>query len=94
MIVQQFQVYIQRAKTFQDISNPPASDFWAGYTRGLRRRHHGEAFGTQDEHEAYLKIPKDERDLARRALGAGYTAGYCEVEPSVELVKNKVSFLL
>lgn len=50
------------------------SEWWVGYTRGLRRAHHGERFGTQAEHELWLAA-SESSDQKRAALGRGYRAG-------------------
>lgn len=54
-------------------SDPVKCDWWRGYMRGLRRAHHGDAFGTETEHSLYLAA--SESDDFRRALGLGYRAG-------------------
>ena len=39
-----FESLMMKAKTFQSLGDRP--EYWTGYQRGLRRRFHGEAFGT------------------------------------------------
>lgn len=50
-------------------------DYWRGYMRGLRRRYHGEAFGTDDEHQQYLGLINDP---TRAEMGRGYRDGFSE----------------
>lgn len=46
-----FKAMMLRANTLRDVSSTlEDSDFWAGYQKGLRRLHHGDTFGTEDEH--------------------------------------------
>ena len=61
-----------RAKTMQEIGDN--QDYWAGYQRGLRRAHHGESFGTDDEHQQWLAL-LNEDDPQRQARGCGYRDG-------------------
>ncbi len=55
--------------------DPLRADYWIGYQRGLRRAHHGEAFGTAEEHETWLSLVHDDLDERRRQLGLGYLDG-------------------
>ena len=55
-------------------TDPVRAEWWAGYKRGLRRSHHGEAFGTEAEHELWLSAAES-TDPQRAALGRGYLAG-------------------
>ncbi len=61
----------QKAKTFWDTGEN--KDYWRGYIRGLRRRYHGEKFGTDEEHEQWMNMI-DDKD--REELGRGYRDGY------------------
>lgn len=66
---------LRRADTLRRMtSNPVESAWWAGYMRGLRRAHHGEAFGTQAEHDLFLSAASSDNPQ-RAALGRGYLAG-------------------
>lgn len=49
-------------------------EWWAGYMRGLRRAHHGAAFGTDAEHRQWLAAAQT-ADTHRAARGRGYAAG-------------------
>lgn len=72
-----FASLMRRADTLRrlsDGSNPFESDWWAGYMRGLRRAHHGEAFGTAAEHAMWMDAANSS-DPQRAALGRGYRAG-------------------
>ena len=53
------------------------SDYTRGYVRGLRRLHHGAAFGTDEEHARFLAM----RDGARAAIGIGYAHGLAGSDP-------------
>lgn len=68
-----FQSLMRRADTLRrhDSQHP---SWWTGYIRGLRRAHHGERFGTIEEHLLYLAAT-DSDDPGRSALGKGYRAG-------------------
>lgn len=49
-------------------------DYYAGYTRGLRRAHHGDRFGTEAEHELWMSLV-DRPDHCSQERGNGYRAG-------------------
>lgn len=50
-------------------------DYWMGYQRGLRRRYHGEIFGTEDEHSLWMSLADDDTpDRINR--GRGYRDGF------------------
>ena len=51
------------------------AEYWSGYKRGLRRRFHGERFGTAAEHEKWMGLADDE-DESRRERGQGYRDGF------------------
>ena len=69
---QLFEREFNRAKRMASIEN---NEYWSGYQRGLRRRFHGENFGTDKEHELWVSMVNS-RDERRRRLGKGYKAGY------------------
>jgi hypothetical protein len=46
-------------------------DYSEGYSRGLRRRYHGERFGTAEQHEIYMRLGLN-GDEHRADLGRGY----------------------
>lgn len=52
------------------------SDYSKGYQRGLRRHYHREAFGTESEHQQWLAL-----DGNRKELGDGYRDGVAGVAP-------------
>lgn len=88
-----FKDWMLRADSFRQTASVQEDvEFWIGYERGLRRRHHGENFGTLEEHELWHGILPDEIDVFRRARGEGYRAGYSEADP-IELFKAKQHFL-
>lgn len=70
-----FASLLRRADTLRRFeSDNVRSAWWVGYMRGLRRAHHGEAFGSQTEHEMWLDA-KNSTAPDRAALGRGYEAG-------------------
>lgn len=72
-----FQSNLKAADTFRRLSSEPAEQaFWDGYQRGLRRNHHGEKFGTAEEHKLWLSLADDQHDTARKMRGLGYRAGF------------------
>ena len=72
-----FEHEMNKAKAFITVGERP--DYWTGYQRGLRRRYHGESFGTDEEHELWLSL-KGDSDPARDERGRGYRDGYQESE--------------
>ncbi len=70
-----FPSLMRRADTLRRVEpDPVRSEWFVGYMRGLRRAHHGEAFGTLAEHEMWLAASESD-DPSRAALGRGYAAG-------------------
>jgi hypothetical protein len=61
------------AKAMETVGERP--DYWIGYQRGLRRFHHGEIFGTDEEHDLWMGLADDE-DQDRAEMGRGYRDGY------------------
>jgi hypothetical protein len=51
-----------------------AADYLTGYMRGLRRRYHGENFGTDAEHEQWIAL-----DEERNHMGNGYRDGFAGI---------------
>jgi hypothetical protein len=70
-----------KTKTMQQNSDNP--EYWVGVQRGLRRGHHGEKFGTEEEHQLWLSAA-DDADETRRQRGKGYRDGLtmAEIGPS------------
>ena len=68
-----FEHEMAKAKAFITVGERP--DYWAGYQRGLRRKFHGENFGTYDEHELWMGL-SDDLDLSRAEKGKGYRDAY------------------
>jgi len=54
-------------------------DYWSGYARGLRRNHHGDNFGTDDEHELWMTATGDP---LRNAKSKGYRDGFSDADPN------------
>lgn len=77
-----FQTLARRAKLL-------TSDYGAGYLRGLRRAHHGDAFGTAAEHAQWsrLGLDGDHRD----ELGRGYRDGLAGVDPAPRIGRPPVA---
>ena len=68
---QSFEHEMAKAQAMRSAGDRP--EYWAGYMRGLRRKYHGEDFGTDEEHRLWLTA---DGDTLRRDLSAGYRAGY------------------
>ena len=68
----EFEREMHRAAAMRAAGDRP--DYWAGYTRGLRRAYHGKRFGTDDEHRLWL-AQADSEDDQRRDCGQGYRDG-------------------
>jgi len=75
---EEFQSKMRLAEALADSGKPP--EYYAGYMLGLRRHYHGEAFGTEEEHEKWLQLIGDE-DEARREMGRGYVDGSAGLDP-------------
>src|SRR5262245_64432511 len=59
------------------------TDYWHGYQRGLRRGYMGQLFGTDAEHQVWMRLAADGEDKASRDRGRGYRDGLaaCGVAP-------------
>lgn len=68
---QRFKREMAKAQAFRKIGENP--DYWRGFIRGLRRRYHGEDFGTAEEHRTWMAMIDDEY---RKELGRGYRDGF------------------
>ena len=69
-----FEREMHRAQAMSKTTTDPLKhDYWMGYQRGLRRRYHGENFGTPDEHQLWLTATGD---ASRDQRAAGYHDGY------------------
>ena len=70
-----FQSEMHRAAAMRRLATDPTeANYYAGYIRGLRRRYHGERFGTEEEHTLWMSLA-DNDDAARAAQGRGYREG-------------------
>ena len=67
-----FEHEIHRAQTMKSVDHD-RQNYWSGYQRGVRRRHHGENFGTVDDHQLWLTATGDE---SRRQRSQGYRDGF------------------
>jgi hypothetical protein len=72
-----FLALMKKARTFSHLGGRP--DYWHGYQRGLRRGFQGELFGTDDEHERWIRLADDGIDNASRERGRGYRDGLTAV---------------
>lgn len=54
-------------------------EYRRGYLRGLRRKFHGDAFGTERDHTLWMSMANDP---LREQLGRGYRDGFEGREPS------------
>ncbi len=70
MTPERFRSLMIASKTFAGFGH---AEFWAGYQRGLRRRFHGERFGTNEEHQYWMGAAARERHPER---ARGYRAGF------------------
>jgi len=68
---QTFEHEMAKAKTFHDLGEK--TDYYRGYMRGLRRKFHGEKFGTDAEHEKWMSLITDP---CRAETGQGYRDGF------------------
>src|SRR6185295_8314328 len=70
------------------------SDYWHGYQRGLRRGYLGQLFGTDAEHQEWVRLADDGADKPSRERGRGYRDGLraCGIqvnsEPPAELPRQ------
>ena len=67
-----FQSLMRMAKSFQQFDSD-REEYWSSFQRGLRRLHHGENFGTSEEHEKWLNCRGGE---FRMQMQTGYRAGF------------------
>ncbi len=71
-----FVSYMYQARS---ISTLNSQDYYSGYMRGLRRRYHGEKFGTIEEHERFMRLGQN--GDTRIELGRGYRDGFAGKTP-------------
>lgn len=89
MTEQKFKSEMRRAETMRGLADPMMAEYWAGYIRGLRRAHHGEKFGTAEEHEKWLSAANS-RDESRKQRGRGYKDGFAFGEVSSRIGRPPV----
>jgi DNA-binding transcriptional regulator YiaG len=70
-----FDIELTKAEIMGGVERPA---YWTGYINGLQRRFHGEAFGTQQEHERWLAAT-GEGDEEQKEQSRGYRDGYLGV---------------
>jgi hypothetical protein len=51
------------------------ADYWHGYQRGLRRGYMGQLFGTDADHQLWMRLADDAPDKPSRDRGRGYRDG-------------------
>lgn len=73
-----FERELWRARTHMQVESQRAP-YWLGYQRGLRRRYHGESYGTQEEHELWMSKAESD-DPIEAQKGEGYRAAYLPSE--------------
>jgi hypothetical protein len=61
------------ALAYKSIKANDRPQYYMGYMRGLRRRYHGERFGTNTEHKQWLTL---DGSYVRDEIRKGYTDGY------------------
>ena len=84
----QFEHLMMKARAFQRAGD--RTEFWTGFQRGLRRKFHGENFGTDEEHEKWMSLTLDD---TRRQLGIGYRLGfhYGEIPPEPKRIREMLN---
>jgi hypothetical protein len=65
-----FLMLMKKARNFSHLGHRP--HYWRGYQRGLRRGFQGELFGTEEEHERWMRLAHDGADDGDRERGRGY----------------------
>lgn len=68
-----FLLLMKKARAYSYLAGD--ADYWHGYQRGLRRGFHGELFGTDADHQLWLRLADDGADEASRERGRGYRDG-------------------
>ena len=69
-----FQYEMGKANTFAYLGERVC--YWEGYQRGLRRAYYGEVFGSQEEHERWMRLAGDGKaNEFQRERGRGYLDG-------------------
>ncbi len=63
-------------KSFMAAAQALGSEYGEGYRRGVRRHYHGEQFGTDTEHEQWMKLKDHQQEL-----GDGYRDGVAGKPP-------------
>lgn len=71
MTEQRFRTEMRRVALLRESADPLMSEYWVGFTRGLRRVYHGPKFGTAAEHRQWLALERSD-DPARKQRGKGY----------------------
>ena len=69
-----FQTLMTRARNFSSLGE--RSDYWRGYQRGLRRGFQGELYGSDQEHQLWMRLADDSTDPSSRERGLGYRDGF------------------
>lgn len=69
----------RKFKSYIEAALALGGDYATGYQRGLHRHHHGDAFGTQLEHDLWLSLGTDGDTW--HETGDGYRDGYAGRPP-------------
>lgn len=77
MELSRFRMILGMAKMFQELESKQShyqkAEYWYGFQRGIRRLHHGENFGTDQDHRQFMNCARGEY---RKHLQDGYRSGY------------------
>lgn len=70
-----FDIELTKAEVMVGVEMPA---YWTGYINGLKRRFHGETFGSGEEHaQSMAEVQSDDAEIQER--GRGYRDGYLGV---------------
>jgi hypothetical protein len=72
-----FNSYIKQMEMYIKFSDHKEADFFNGYVSGLRRNFHGQAFGSERDHEKFMKNNDKE--------SVGYKFGFRAISPGITI---------
>lgn len=90
MTEQKFKSEMRRAEALRQLSDHMMAEYYAGYIRGLRRAYHGDSFGTEEDHRAWMAAG-DMDDEYRRQRGIGYRDGLAFSELSSRMGRPSIA---
>ena len=82
MTESEFEKLLAEATQLASSGTSAQKDYADGYLRGLRRHHHGDKFGSDEEHQKWLSLGH-----SRVAEGKGYLDGFAGEPVNPESVK-------